>query len=329
MRLGLGLYGDAFRLGLLTLGEVNLQHPVAVLGLDLVRLDSHGQRDTSVVRSVFLGAVVDRAADTLARKIKQHKESVRKDYIFKRKQRARMDISAAGPLLQRDREIGRREDFFRLLRPLLGFLRDYARRELRILELEGTILELEGTLHRGQVTLADLLDEVLSRAWQRFPVRPKRLSLDLWLIELLHEVLESWVKQEPRPHLSLDEQASERTVSVGEQEWWAALLGYDESFTLADLIPSSQGTEAWEQLAGEDQLNRLLSVLADLPGPQRQAFLLHALEDYDLAEIAMLQDRSESQVKADIEAARRALKERLLASGHVDKFGRLAATTAS
>jgi DNA-directed RNA polymerase specialized sigma24 family protein/ribosome-associated translation inhibitor RaiA len=263
--------------------------------------------------------VLDRLADTLAREIKRHKEHVRKDYVFKRKKRARADLSAAGPLLERDREVGRREDFFQLLRPLLGFLRDHARRELRI-------LELEGVLHRNEVSAADVLDEVLSRAWEQFADRPKHLALDLWLTGLLHEVLSAWVKQEPRPHASLAERAPEGTVSGGEQEWWAALLGYDDAFTLDDLVPGSAGTEVWDELAGEEQRRQLLALVAELPTPQRQAFLLHALEDYDPAEIAMLQDRPESQVRADIEAARKALKERLVAGGQAGETGQPTAT---
>lgn len=256
-------------------------------------------------------AVLDRLTDTLAQEIKRHKEHVRKDYLFKRKKRARADLSAAGPLLGRDREVGRREDFFQLLRPLLGFLRDHTRRELRI-------LELEGLLHRNEVNATDVLDEVLSRAWDRFPDRPKHVALDLWLTGLLHEVLSGWVKQEPRPHATLTERAQrgpEGAISLGEQEWWAALLGYDDAFTLEDLVPGSAGTEAWDELAAEEQRRQLLALVAELPTPQRQAFLLHALEAYDPAEIAMLQDRPESQVRADIEAARKALKERLVAKG--------------
>jgi RNA polymerase sigma factor (sigma-70 family) len=267
-------------------------------------------------------AVVDRLADTLAGEIKRHKERVRKDYVFKRKERARADLSAAGPLLERDREVGRREDFFELLRPLLGFLRDHARRELRI-------LELEGVLHRNEVDAAEVLDEVLIRAWERFADRPKHLALDLWLTYLLHEVLDTWAKQEPRPHASLAERAPEEAVSVGEQEWWAALLGYDDSFTLEDLLPGSEGTEAWDVLASEEQRRQLLSLTAELPRLQRQAFLLHALEDYDPAEIAMLQDRPESQVKADIEAARKTLKERLVAGGQAGEAGQPTAAAAT
>lgn len=255
-----------------------------------------------------LQAVLDSLADTLAREVKRHKELVRKDYVFKRKGRARADLSAAGPLLERDRAIGRREDFFQLLRPLLQYLHDHVSRELRI-------LEIEGSLYRNEVNVADVLDEVMSKAWERFEDWPKHLSLDLWLTNLLHEVLSEFVKQEPRPHASLNEHTTRGAVSDGEQEWWAALLGYDDSFTLEDLLPGTEATETWDELASEEQRRQLLSLVARLPKPQRQALLLHTLEDYNTAEIAMLQDRPESQVKTDIEAARKMLKEQLIAGG--------------
>jgi DNA-directed RNA polymerase specialized sigma24 family protein len=68
----------------------------------------------------------------------------------------------------------------------------------------------------------------------------------------------------------------------------------------------------------------LLSLLAKLPATQRQAFMLHALENYNTAEIAMLQDRPESEVKADIEKARQTLQERLLAAGHAQQAAKSA-----
>jgi RNA polymerase sigma factor (sigma-70 family) len=267
-------------------------------------------------------AALDRIADALVTEIKRHKERVRKDYLFKRKSRQRADVSAAGPLLYRDRENGRRQDFFRLLRPLSGFLREHARRELRI-------LELEGTLHRGEVTLDDLMDDVLIRAWHRFGDRPQKLPLESWLTQLLHETLEEWIKQEPWTHASLEEKAEETLPSEGpqadEQEWWQPLLGYEKSLTLEDLIPDWEGTQTWDQIEAEEQRDQLLSLMSEFPAEQRQAFFLYALEDYDPAEIAMLQDRPESQVKADIDVMRQKLKERVRAGGN----GREAVPTAS
>jgi RNA polymerase sigma factor (sigma-70 family) len=249
-------------------------------------------------------AALDGVVDRVTEEIKRHKELVRKDYVFKRKGRHRADLSAAGPLLLRDAEGGRREDFFWLLRPRLGDLRDHARREI-------SILERKGKLHPGEVEVEDLLDEVLVRAWERFPKRPQVVPLNLWLIRLLHETLESWTKGEPRPHKSLEEKAPSKPDKADEKEWWAELLGPPDMTTLGDLIVGDSGEGNWDEMDAEEQRDRVLSLLAELPAAQRQAFLLHVLEDYDTAEIAMIQDRPESEVKADIESARQTLKERL------------------
>jgi RNA polymerase sigma factor (sigma-70 family) len=260
-------------------------------------------------------AILDRIADTLAAEIKRHKEKVRRDYIFKRKNRNRADLSAAGPALQRQRDSEKRDDFFRLLRKHLPFLRDYARREIRI-------LDRDGTLHRGEATVDDLLDQVLVLAWERFDDRPTGLSLDLWLTDLMEEALEQWIKQEPRPHVSLEARAEEVLPDDGPQEdeedWWVELMGEEEILTLEDLIPGSDGTEIWERLEAEDQQVRLLSLLGQLSATQRQAFLLHAVEGYTTDEIAMLQDRREGDVKADIDDARKRLREGLIADRHVE-----------
>ena len=124
-----------------------------------------------------------------------------------------------------------------MLRPHLGFLRDYARREIRM-------LEQDGTLHRGELTVDDLLDQVMVLAYERFQDRPRQVPLDLWLTDLVQDALERWIKQEPRPHLSLEERADEvppYEVPREDEEWWAELLGEEETLRLEDLIPDPEG----------------------------------------------------------------------------------------
>jgi Sigma-70, region 4 len=121
--------------------------------------------------------------------------------------------------------------------------------------------------------------------------------------------------QEPRPHVSLEEPAEKVLLNEApkdeEDEWWESLMGYDQKFMLEDLIPDPEGTEMPDQRDEQEQPSRLLSLLDELPTAQRQAFILYVLEDYEPLEIAMLQERPEPEVKADIEAARQMLKERL------------------
>ncbi len=262
-------------------------------------------------------ALIDQIVDNLVRQVKRHRELVRKDYLYKRKNRARRDLAGAEPLLAQDKSRGRRDEFFRLLRPLLHFLSDHAARELRV-------LEMEGVLHPGEVSPEDLLDEVLTEAWQQFDRRPKGRPLHLWLTELLHQVLDRLVKQEPRAHDSLEvevlqtvEDLPVQEVQVGEDEWWAALLGYSETLTLEDLVPGCDTTPQWEALEPDTQREKVMQLLGRLPSRQRQALLLFAVEDYDPAEIALLQNRSEEEVRQDIDAARKQLQQWLEEARHI------------
>jgi RNA polymerase sigma factor (sigma-70 family) len=275
---------------------------------------------------------LDLVADALAAKIERHNRRVRKDTVTKGKVGQRADLNAISPLLQRDAERGRKDEFFRLLRPQLRFLKDHARRELMI-------LEIDGTLHRGEVTVSDLLDEVTLRAWQRFAQRPQHQPLDLWLTNLLHESLEQLIKQEPRPHVSLevkhemappgDVPPMEEKQEKEEKEWWDELDPFEEKVELEDVLLDSQGTEPWDELESDEQWERLLSLIGELPDIQRQTLLLHVLENYNTAEIAMLQNRPENEVMADIEAARRTLRDLLLAAGIVRESGNLTTALAS
>jgi DNA-directed RNA polymerase specialized sigma24 family protein len=234
----------------------------------------------------------------------------RKSSISKRRVRQRADFAGAGPLLQQDAETGKRDDFMEILRPLLGHLGQHARRELRI-------MEANGTLYPGQVIFAHLMDEVVTRAWLQFPDRPRWMSLDLWLTKILDEILEETIREDQRIYgqgaRPTDEMSRQNLPQVDDQEWWMWLLGEDETMIEDDAAMSGQSSWAEELLEAEELMNRIHALLGQLPKAQRRAFVLNVFEAYDVSEIAMLQDRAESDVQDDIEATRHKLRERLRA----------------
>ena len=243
-------------------------------------------------------AALNDIAGALVRELKRHKERLRREFVYRRKQRRREDLSAAGPLLERDAVLDRRQAFLDLLRPLLEPLHDHARRELRLLDMEGAFAP-------RSVSVDDLIHEVLALAWDRFSDRPQDRELDLWLIEVFHEVVGRRSADVPAIRLGSDPCEVSR-VNGG---WWEDDFLRDcESLALEELVLDEQAREPWEVLSGEEQKARLRELAARLPDAQRQAVLLRTMEGFGFSEIAMVQNRGEAEVADDFEAAVEALR---------------------
>jgi DNA-directed RNA polymerase specialized sigma24 family protein/ribosome-associated translation inhibitor RaiA len=253
-----------------------------------------------------LDQALDGATDKLEKTLKRTLS--RKGSLFQRRIRQRADLAAVDPVLQQDVETGKQEDFIKVLRPLLDHLGQHARRELRI-------MEASGSLYPGPLISEELFDEVVTRAWLQFGDRPQGLPLDLWLTNLLDQLLEEKIQRNlqgrAEPSGRAKEVLTQDVPQVGEQEWWVWLLGEGDAIDQEGAIPSRQRTWAEEYLEAEELMHRIHSHLGDLPKVQRQAFVLNVLEAYDVFEVAMVQDRLETEVRSDIEAARKYLREQL------------------
>jgi len=238
---------------------------------------------------------VDRVLDELVEQVRRHKEKLRRDWVYKRKNRQREELSAAGPLLKRDREQSRRKAFYQLLAPMMRTVESHARRELRLMELEGRV-------RRGEYGVVDAVDEVLLRAWQQFDERPVHLELDAWLLRILHSVLVEWGKEPLKA--SLEEPVPWEEPRKDEED---IKYGESEFHTLADLLTDNEQARAWEQIDPEEQRKIVEQELSLLTPCQREAFCFHVLDGFDTVEIAMIQDRDEKDVVADLRTAREAL----------------------
>jgi DNA-directed RNA polymerase specialized sigma24 family protein len=256
---------------------------------------------------------LDQAVSGAAGKLEKTLERTlgRKTSILMRNLGKRAELAAASPLLEQEAAAGKREDFTELLRPLLSHLAEHARRELRI-------MEASGAAHAGQHTVDDLLDELVTRAWIQFADRPRSMAFDLWLAKILDEILEEPIHRTGGRKLSLDERSHQATPSdvpqVDDQEWWIWLLGEDEVTTPAEGLVGRQSAWAEKFLEAEELIHRIDFLLGSVPKLERQAFVLKVLEGYELYEIAMIQDRPESAILADVQAARDYLREQLGAS---------------
>lgn len=259
------------------------------------------------VSSAAWHEAIDRLADKLAEEIRRHREVIRREDLYRRKQR-RQDLSRqATAMLPPTVEKSDRKAFFALLNPLIARLRHYAHQELLVAELQGRI-------GHEEVVVTDLLDEVLLRAWSQFDRREDTEPLEVWLTRLLHEVLDeqlATVRTDRSLHDEVEAGSSAEDSAVG-----FALedgMAWEEPPTLMfeDILPGQEGGEPWQSLAAVDQMKWVLAQLGEAPATRRRAFTLHLLEGWDSDEIAMVQGRSTDEVREDIEAVRQMLRDRL------------------
>jgi RNA polymerase sigma factor (sigma-70 family) len=278
--------------------EREWQRARIVLTMPTGTLVGNGQGDTPA-------AAIDQAVERLVREIVRHKELLRREALLRRRRRREAELAAAVPELEDDLRRRDRRAFVELLRPLLRDLREHARHELAIARLDGRIAP-------GALTVSDLFDEVVARAWARFDQRPLDRPLDQWLLGLLHEAMDEAARGTlqsvdlTQPIASAERRPEPETSWVAESEpFW----GPPQPLRIEDVLPEAEVPEVIQQLDVEDDARWIAAELRDAPPDERRAFLLWALEGWSDDEIAMLLDRTPESVRNAIERVRARLAE--------------------
>jgi RNA polymerase sigma factor (sigma-70 family) len=101
--------------------------------------------------------------------------------------------------------------------------------------------------------------------------------------------------------------AAENEWAAENNPYWPFL----NPLTRDETLPDEHTVEPWKELADDEMRRRVFDELKKLPRDQRRAFTLHALDGWTIKEIAEAQHRSPDEVRADIEAVRTTLRQRL------------------
>jgi DNA-directed RNA polymerase specialized sigma24 family protein len=240
------------------------------------------------------------------RLLKAYPPETRDIQVRDRKLRRQGEMAAALPALERSERQNQEPEFAALLRPHLHSLRDHAHREL-------VLCQLEGTLTAGVLTLEDVVNEVLVLAWERFHEGPPGLPLESWIVALVHEVLDRRAAEPPadfiEQELPRDDPRYQAEVGwvTDNDLFWQDL----EPLTAAEVLPGLEAPDPWQQLVAEEERQRILELLRKVPRSRRRAFTLHVLEGWELEEVAIIQERCVAEVKADVDAIREALRQRV------------------
>lgn len=255
--------------------------------------------------------LTDAVADKLVHRLHHHRDRLRAHWVDRRRARRREETEELPELLAADRAAERRESFYELLKPLLRPLE-------RTIRLELDQLEKNGVFGPRQISVDDVRDEVLLRAWSGFENRPAGLQLDLWLMSLVERVLADLSEEPSRVQtLSQTEQEpeapseSEEVLEESDEAWAHVIEEHDEP-DLVDLLPATETASGVGELEVEELREEIERTLRTrLEAPQRRALISWLFEGLTAEEIALIQNRDIAAVEADIEKARNLLREHL------------------
>ena len=242
----------------------------------------------------------------LAGELRRRTEIARVEALELRRRLRQRDIVGATGFLVLDHARGDDAAFIDVFRPLLRHARDHAYRDLAAAECAGADM--------SAVTVSDVLDQALVRAWNRFGDRPRDRAIDEWLITLVEEVLDEFIGDASPQSVSERDEAQRiarlaarhERLADSEPHWGARAL-----LSLEALLPDAEPSDLLAGL-GPDAEDRLLTtLLADVQPAQRRAFTLATLEGYSADEIARIQSRSPEIVRTEIRRVRDRLRSRV------------------
>ena len=183
-------------------------------------------------------------------------------------------------------------------------------RRLRLfIEREIYFRENSGDLESGRVNVEEVLDEVVARALDEQIEKPDRIGLEPWLYRLAIRSLDDFSRS-ATSNEEIDIQGSSRQGSNDTDGDEARMQFYqpDETITAENGIADHRASTP-EQIAYSDEMLSLVQfALRGAKRPDREAFILFAIEGFSLKEIATIVDRSPEHVRQSIHNAREALR---------------------
>jgi RNA polymerase sigma factor (sigma-70 family) len=212
-------------------------------------------------------------------------------------------------------EQANREQFFTLVNSHLDPLYEHVRHQIAYLESTGDLVA-------GQVSVEDVVDEVLLRAFREFSKRPQEREIGSSLIELADQQLRRQVgrtRAERRTNVPIEKDIPEvppveEIKTLGEEifEYYQP----DEDLKLEDVFPDMDVSSPEEFVAAKEELVRCINAaLAGMPQEWRRALRLRHSEGLSSEELAEALDKNEPEIEQILEYAREHLRQSLIESG--------------
>ena len=294
---------QVFRSGLVHLkGAVehgsDLEGIVVALNLRLPsgQMAAHGRNPVAVV-------AVKTAFEDLRQQLNRHKEVLR-DYRRVRRDRAAgvSQVPFEQTLAALHSHEVSADDIAQYVNTSLPRLRRFVERELAFREVEGELIA-------GSIAPEEVLDEAVLSALGDGHERPEKLAIEPWLYRLaLHAIDALWAR-DGSGELSVPLEKSARTPNVMTNESQMQFHQPDECLMEEDIVADRRAPTPEESCASREWIALTESALRGLSRPDREAFLLRAVEGFKAEEVAAITGRSEDDIRNSVMTARARLRE--------------------
>lgn len=274
-------------------------------------------------------AAIKAAFEDLLLQLNKHKDLLRASHKWKRDRRG--NATRSQPAMT---EVPFEQTLAAVFPPTISAddIRSYINVNLarldRFVQREIYFREAQESIPPNSISKEEVIDEAIAAALAGGGEKPEKLALEPWLYQHALRALDELSRTDESNGHAVHLEDSARSPNVkGSDEPVLQYHQPDESMTGEMVIPDSRVSTP-EQIFASDELLRLIaSALRDLGSGPREAFILHAVEGFNIDEIVAITGLPAERVLAFVSAARDHLRK---APGLAKQFrGRLAPTGAA
>jgi len=253
-------------------------------------------------------SAVKAAFDDLLQQISKHKDLLRNSHKWQRRRVA--DFRPQSQVAFEDTVAAVRvptassDDIRSYVNASLGRLERFVERELFFRETAEEIIP-------DTISKEEVIDEAIARALSNGAnggEKPESLALEPWLYRLALRSIDDLSARSPESLLSVHLEDSARRQNVrASDEPELQFHQPDETLTGESVIADRRASTP-EDIASSEMVTLVQFALEGANRPDREAFILHAIEGFSLDEIGVITDRKPDEVRSSIELAREHLR---------------------
>ena len=251
-------------------------------------------------------SAVKAASEDLLQQIGKHKDMLRNSHKWQRRRVAGFRPPSQVPFEQTVAAVqvptASSDDIRSYVNANLARLERFVERELFFRETAEEIPP-------DSVTKEEVIDEAIARALGDGAEKPERLALEPWLYRLAMRSIDDLSASLPDSASSVHLEDSARKPNVRASDEPELQFHQPDEMLTGENVIADRRLSTPEDLAYSDEMITLIQFALNGAGrPDREAFVLHAVEGFSEEEIASITDRRPEEVKSSIAKAREHLR---------------------